>query len=314
MNTAELTMANRICELFAAGQRVTLARYRAANSAVVAQALSPMVNELLAGGRVLVEEVAATLSDPEKRRRLAAGEGPSPEVVAVSAVVELDRHRLRLQQHAPERDARAMLTECAVALRALQQVLQELEPPVCQLARVPPRLPSPQSLSLGVRRHYRKLWHVYEHVGALTVGNARSALRAVGTRMAILVGSEVFSLLREDDQSTINSLQARLLAWLANDDDFASATALWDSLGELVSKLRQVNQREELVQHDREAIERCVAELEAYGEDALPTVTPALRSVLGFDDALDELILSDSSAKSLLRELRRARARLPSPR
>ena len=75
-----------------------------------------------------------------------------------------------------------------------------------------------------------------------------------------------------------------------------------------------MNLREELVSHDQSVIEQSIAALAARGEEALPEVSRELVSVLGFDDALDEVISTNPSARSLLHELRRALARNPATR
>ncbi|HRC55642.1 MAG TPA: hypothetical protein PKU97_06950 [Kofleriaceae bacterium] len=315
----DVTMANKLCELYAAGQRVALRRYAQADSAVVSTQLSPVVTDLLAGGRALVQELVERVCSPDGAAHIQVERGAmvegAPETLAVSAEAELARHQQRLLRHTPAGDAREMVSDCGSALRALQRSLQAVEPPVCQLERVPQRLPRQLQVSLTVRRQYRGLWAFHTQLGELSPATARRALRAVGTRIAIAVGSDVFSLLREDDQLSLQELQHGILDWLRqHEEDYAKAVALWRALSQRVEILRQVNLREELVSHDQSVIEQSIAALAARGEEALPEVSRELVSVLGFDDALDEVISTNPSARSLLHELRRALARNPATR
>lgn len=74
--------------------------------------------------------------------------------------------------------------------------------------------------------------------------------------------------------------------------------------------LRQVNLREELIQHDRERVRAALSKLLGRGESALDEVRKDLVAVTGLDDALDELMASGPSAQALLRELTRVRSQL----
>lgn len=299
---SQLSMASRIRELYAAGQRVTLRRYARADGEQIATQLSPVVSQLLAGGRALVEEIVARLASTAIR--------VTPEDISATAV-RLREHERRLLGHSSAGDPQRMIADCGAALAVLQTSLREAEPPVCQLENVAPGLPSPLEVSLAVRKHYRSLWDLHAKHGAPSERNARTLLRSLGTRLAILAGSDVVPLLREDDQALLRELQAQVLGWLGAEPRVDAAREIWQRLGQLVAQLRLVGQRQELREHDRQVMSAAMAELAARGEEALPQVLETLRRVLGCDDALDEVISSHPSARSLFHELQRSLGALP---
>lgn len=302
---SQLSMADRIHELYVAGQRVTLRRYARAGGEEVATQLSPVVSQLLAGGRALVEEIVARLASTAIR-----APELGPERISAAAA-RLREHEQRLQRHSSAEDPLRMLADCGAALHVLQCSLQEAEPPLCRLENVSQRLPSSLAVSLAVRKHYRSLWELHAKHQEPSERSARPVLRSLGTRLAILAGSDVVSLLREDDQLPLRELQARVLDWLGAERELAAARALWQRFGQLVEQLRLVSQRQELLEHDRRVMSVALAELRSHGEEALPQVLATLRPVLGCDDALDEVIASHPSARSLSHELQRAlRSRL----
>lgn len=298
---SQLSMANRIRELYAAGQRVTLRRYARADGERIATQLSPIVSQLLSDGCALVEEIAARFASTGIR----VASDPGPGGIAAAAV-RLREHERRLLAHSSAGDPQRMIADCGAALHVLQYSLQEAEPPVCRLENVSPELPTPLEVSLAVRKHYRSLWDLHAKHGTPSERNARTLLRSLGTRLAILAGSDVVPLLREDDQVLLRELQAGVLEWLGADQGVDAAREIWQRLGQLVMQLRLVGKRQELREHDRRVMSAAMAELAAHGEEALPHVLATLRPVLGCDDALDEVISSHPSARSLSHELQRS--------
>lgn len=298
---SQLSMASRIRELYAAGQRVTLRRYAHAGGEEVATQLSPVVSQLLAGGRALVEETVVRLGSAAIR----VAPELTPEGIAAAAA-RLREHERRLQRHSSAEDPQRMLADCGAALHVLQYSLQEAEPPLCKLENVAPRLLSPLDVSLAVRKYYRLLWELHAKHPELSERTARAVMRSLGTRLAMLAGSDVFSLLREDDQLPLRELQARVLDWLGGQHELDPAREAWQRFGQLVEQLRLVSQRQELLAHDRQVLSAAAADLAAHGEEVLAQVLVKLRPVLGCDDALDEVISSHPSARSLAHELQRA--------
>jgi hypothetical protein len=315
------TIGETIFTLFADSQRVGIRRYEDGGSAEIAQRLSPAVMELLARGCAVMATIAARYespADPPSVDRELDDDifAPRPEVVrspsalvgdiAFMASAELRQHLHRLQAHQVDGDVQEMISDCGSALRGIQKSLYAVEPRICELEKLPRFLPSHLDTSLQVRRHYRKLWHFATVTGDVTGKGVRAALRGAGTRISILAGSDIYSLLREDDRFYIRELQLRILDWLRDGTDDVAGVRIWQDFALFVEILRQVNLREELVTHDHDVLFAAADELVARGDEAVLEVCKRLRSILGIDDALDEVILGNPSAKTLLRELRRA--------
>ncbi|MEZ4361459.1 MAG: hypothetical protein R3B48_14830 [Kofleriaceae bacterium] len=243
------------------------------------------------------DAVAPDPGAPEDPRRVAAN-------VAFMAHSELRQHRQRLLAHHPAADAQEMVSECGGALRAIQKALYAVEPGLCQLENTGRLLPSLLDTSLEVRRHYRKLWNFATVTGDVTPEQVRAALRGAGTRISILAGSEVYSLLREDDRFYIRELQVRILDWLRDGDENLAGVRIWQDFSLFVEILRQVNLREELVRHDRQAIEDAIAACES-GQLELSKAKKRLAPILGVDDTLDRAIEASADVATLLSALRR---------
>jgi hypothetical protein len=322
LDTFAATIGETIFTLFADSQRVGIRRYEDGGSAEIANRLTPLVNELLVRGCDVLAQVISRYEVPGGDDASIDRDfdedmfTPVPSVVksptavtcdiAFMAKAELRHHQNRLLMHRPDGDAQEMISECGSALRGIQKSLYAVEPRLCELERLPRFLPSHLETSLQVRRHYRKLWNFALVIGDVDASSVRAALRGAGTRISILAGSEIYSLLREDDRFYIRELQLRILDWLRDGTDPGAAIRIWQDFALFVEILRQVNLREELLGHDHDVIVSAADELLARGEDALPEVLKQVRAILGVDDALDEVILGNPSAKSLLRELRRA--------
>ncbi len=230
---------------------------------------------------------------------------------AFIAVGELRQHRQRLMAMKPSMPEQEIISGCGSALRAIKKCLYAIEPLLCELENVEPMLPPRLATSLAVRRQYQKLWSFAATVGVIEDSTVRGALRGAGTRIAILAGTDVYDLLREDDRFRLRDLQTRVLDWLGTGTDPLVALRIWQDFALFVEMLRQINLREELAEHDRRVLGEAVATLRS--ERALvelPSVIRNLRAVIGVDDALDRVIQSEPSAKILLDEVGRVLAAL----
>ncbi|MBK7535569.1 MAG: hypothetical protein IPI49_09425 [Myxococcales bacterium] len=326
MQSFAATIGDTVYALFADSQRVGIRRYEDGGAQEVAERLTPEVAALLERGGALLGSIVqryessvasdsqdeVVLEEPQGSDELfgqvAAVERPPTVVaadVAFMAQAELRQHQQRLQTHSVAGDVQEMISDCGSALRAILKSLYAMEPLLCAIEQLSPFLPSHLGTSLEVRRHYRKLWAFANAVGDVTADTVRAALRGAGTRISILAGSEVYSLLREDDRFYIRELQLRILEWLRSGTDHAAAVRIWQDFALFVEILRQINLREELIGHDRVVLRRAMEALAARGAEALEEVTAALRPALGVDDKLDEVLLSGAGATALLRELRR---------
>lgn len=330
MESFAATIGTSIYAVFVDSQRVGIRRYEDGGSTEVAQRLTPEVQSLLTRCCELLQSLVdryesksgsseepggeLELLDDDNLFALVPSIPRSPEAVladvAFMANAELVQHQQRLSTHHAGRDVQEMISDCGSALRGIKKSLYAVEPLLCEVERIPPLLPSHLETSLTVRRHYRKLWTFASQVSEVTPETVRAALRGAGTRISILAGSEVYSLLREDDRFYIRELQVRVLEWLRTGTDHQSAIRIWQDFALFVEILRQVNLREELVRHDREMVARAIELLSEQGEQAFEEATRILKPALGVDDGLDQALATGVSVKPLLRELRRVASHL----
>lgn len=148
----------------------------------------------------------------------------------------------------------------------------------------------------------------------------RPRLHAVGNCIARVLGRSVAGSIRVHDRYTMRSFQARIretLLGTRNDDDaIDDLTRVWQDLSNFTALLLDVNKREELRAHDREATS---AAIDAIREipPALPcpeAVIEALRPCEGRDPELDALINRGTSVGTMRQCLERVYATLgPSP-
>lgn len=329
METFAATIGPTVYALFVDSQRVGIRRYEDGGSVEVAQHLTPEVLGLLQRGCALLDSLVRRYEtpEPEPGDALAIEFSETQDLLSLGAVTarapsavladvafmahsELRQHLQQLQRHRGDSDVQEMISDCGSALRAIQKSLYAIEHLLCELEEIAHFLPSHLATSLKVRRHYRKLWTFANLMGDVTASTVRAALRGAGTRISILAGSDVYSLLREDDRFYIRELQVRILEWLRSGTDNGAAIRIWQDFALFVEILRQVNLREELVRHDRRVIMHALDLLVARGDDALAEVIMLLRPAMGVDDVLDEALQSQPSTRSLMRELQRVTGQL----
>lgn len=108
--------------------------------------------------------------------------------------------------------------------------------------------------SLETRRRYVLLRATITRE-QLTTGRARLIFRRIGTAIAILVGQDIYPLLRVADRRQLRTLQARILDWLRSkgrDSDAVVQVArrLHQDLLMFADLIAKVDCREELVEYD----------------------------------------------------------------
>lgn len=320
-----------IHELFASAQKLDIRGFEESSSAQVARELSGEVASLVeraigVASNILTRyEAASTGAANEDVNfelavdQLLAKSGQTKVAdLAFMAVAELRQRLARVRTHGPALDAWEMVCDCGSALRRVQKSLSALELALCEAENLPRVLSFDSELetSLSVRRQYRKLWRFVAQTGSvsLTTEGVRNALRGAGTLCAMLVGRDVYCRLRERDRYQLRQLQRRILAWLVQEDgDPRAGLRVWEDYAGFVEMLRQVNLRQELVQHDGEALRIAEEALEACGDSALGGVLSVLRRVEGLDDGLDVALAQvPPDRAALLLEVRRVRARFVS--
>jgi len=147
--------------------------------------------------------------------------------------------------------------------------------------------------SLEIRRQYGMLWRAARRAGDPHGSELFVAARKIGQRIAILRRLKIYPFLRIDDRLAIRRLQKRIFAFLEAPRDQAGRR-LWDDLVGFFGLLRQVNNRQELCEHDRRVVLTVHYQLsrKVAGADSIPAeILESLDPLLGRDDELDHVLL-----------------------
>lgn len=315
--------------LFSDTDRVAVRRYEEQGSAELLLRLTPQVQHLLeraSEAMACILEHYETQSNEEfdfesTENKVIAGDwlAPSPQIAiadrAFIAVTELRQHRQRLAAQRSSMAPQEIISCCGSALRAIKKCLYAVEPFLCKLENHAPLLPPRLATSLAVRRHYQKLWTFALSFGEVDERSIRRALRGAGTRIAILVGNDVYNLLREDDRFRLRDLQTRILGWLSAEEDPMAALRIWQDFALFVEMLRQINLREELIEHDREVMQEALGRLNGAparvgreaqeAQEGQPAGRELLLSLIGLDDELDRLLIGEADLHRLIPVIQR---------
>jgi len=128
----------------------------------------------------------------------------------------------------------------------------------------------------------------------------KQGLRGAGIAIARLIGRDVYEDLRVTDRMQVRTLQERVLRWLRGDEGFDGNAGLqiWQDLSAFADLLLQVNNRQELREHDQTVLAEMYADLFALhpAPESIPVaVRRQLEPLLGRDRELDELIQNPGS-------------------
>ncbi len=174
--------------------------------------------------------------------------------------------------------------------------------------------------SLEIRRLYGQFRRSIIRRNPDDQTSLKSSLRSVANRIAILRDLKIYPFLRIDDRLEIRRLQKRILAWLGGEGDTSNEAGerLWTDLVSFARLLTQVNNREELREHDRRAVAKLYHQL--FQASPVPSrlpqhLTADLESLLGRDDELDLLIIKalECPPETLREPLQRMRKELGDP-
>ncbi len=232
--------------------------------------------------------------------------------IAFIALGELSHKRARVVGLTAAHDPWQIIAECGSAIRRIRK----------SLAAIEHALAGPDSIlafssvvetSLAVRREYVALRRVIQVREPRDEAEARAALRAVGTRMAMLIGRPVYHELRIPDRVQIRLLQERILDWLRRPADLQDGRRILQDLRGFAAMLAQVNRREELVAHDTALLREALAALPPDGAPVPRQLLERLRELDGLDEELDDLLRADAPSRAPLRAvLARLRRGYPS--
>lgn len=123
-------------------------------------------------------------------------------------------------------------------------------------------------------------------------------LRGAANRIAILRDLKIYPFLRIYDRLSIRRLQKRILGWLERPEEppkDEEGRQLWSDLVSFAELLVQVNNREDLREHDRKTVSRLhrvLFEARQTPQRILPSHLADLELLLGRDEDLDRIILS----------------------
>jgi hypothetical protein len=130
-------------------------------------------------------------------------------------------------------------------------------------------------------------------------GELTAGLRSAATRIAVLRNLQIYPFLRIDDRLTIRRLQKRIVSWLRDDGNEEAGQRLWQDLISFARLLMKVNDREELLEHDRKvgmALLRMLYHPKRPAKRLTDAQLKELELLKGRDDELDHFILLAADA------------------
>jgi hypothetical protein len=226
---------------------------------------------------------------------------------------ELRRKQGELKAVAESNDTWRMVGEYGSVLRKVQKACAAVEAAICELRGRPPTLDYATELhrSLEVRRSYARLRDEILGEGEPAAKEIPQRLRHVALAIAKLIGRDVYPELRVSDRLQFRELQRKLLGWLADRSaDPAAGLRLWQDCAGFVTLLRQVSNRQDLLQHDQYLVGELLAQLAGLNPESgmsaelLETAHP----LHGFEPEVDRLLKKGADGTS--REWRTALSRI----
>jgi hypothetical protein len=220
--------------------------------------------------------------------------------IAFCAQLELRQRLHRLREVTTSRDAVALLGECDSALRRLFKGLCAIESALARKVGSEPLLDFTSELerSLRVRRCYARFTRKILELPPPTPETIVARLRAVGTAIAMLVGQDVYAELRMSDRLQLRLLQRRVLAWLrgAETRDAAGGLELFSDVTTFLDMLKQVNRRQELVEHDAALAGELLGSLGPGAPEVPQALLARLGALAGRDASIDGLLGSGQAS------------------
>lgn len=227
------------------------------------------------------------------------------------ASLELRQRLERLERLVAGSQPWAIVGECDGALRRIRKALTAIDHGLEQAGAGKARLDfsSELEISLDVRRAYGRLRARVRGIGTPQPETFYVQVRAIGTALATVVGWRGYSNLRVRDRLQLRELQRRLLDWFRSERDIAAGQRVWEDIDAFVTMLADVNQRQELREHDARLTH------EALVGPWSPDLLERLKRLEGLDDESDALIHAATSDAGTWRPvLERLARRLPAVR
>lgn len=214
----------------------------------------------------------------------------------------------------------AVVSHADTGLRRVSRGLLTLETAIREYEGLAPaeRRWSDLKDSLETRRLYGQFRRAVLRSEQNPAEDQTARLRAAVNRIAILRDLKIYPFLRIDDRVAIRRLQKRILAWLDRADGAQKdeeGRQLWSDLVSFAELLGQVNNREDLREHDRKTVSRLhrvLFEARQGPTRILPSHLADLELLLGRDEDLDRITLSPHqfAVEDLREPLERVQAQL----
>jgi hypothetical protein len=257
----------------------------------------------------LLDDAAEPREDPRSR-----------ELIELCEMIRLElSQRLELLRRDDDSELWEFLTACNHARGALIKAAVSLEAAVCARERLPAQLDALHEIesALRVRAGYRRLQRVLAASGEPERERIGERLATAAGALESLVASALFVELRVADRCQLRRVVERLESWLRGGEeaDPDDGLRLWQDLCGLATVMQQVNNRQELIAHDRALLLEALGEL--YADTPLDPSREArlrerLADVVGRDAELDALLESGEplGSAAVLRAVTRAAVRL----
>lgn len=230
--------------------------------------------------------------------------------------MSLDRHRLELQ--AAETPA-SVLGVCERCRHELERELAALEQRFHGALLDQPRKRGVEA-SLRCRRAYASLRAGVVEFGEVARGRAGSvrALRAAGSLIAILIGSDGYPYFRASDRLQLAQLERRVLNHLEHGGSAARGLRIFDDFKAFVAGLAVINLRQDLKKHDACCLKHWLSELEdavAGSASLTDSISKYREAIRGRDAGLDALLdgRATLTRPGLVADLRRMLGSLAPP-
>ncbi len=210
---------------------------------------------------------------------------------------ELRELRRKLAGAVEQKQLWKIAAHADAATTRTSRCLIPIESAIRQYEGLPPKKRRWEDLddSLEIRRQYVDLWRNVVRDGVPEGARLRAELGRVAEHIAELRGRPIYPFLRIEDRLEIRRLQKRILAYLQGEDspEREDGQRLWSDLAGFFRLLMQINNRQELREHDRKVVLRSRRVLDqARGQGVIPRqVLSDLDCLLGRDEELDRVLL-----------------------
>lgn len=187
------------------------------------------------------------------------------------------------------------LEACDAGLRNVIKAGSTLERALCDYLGINHELNFETELqkSLNIRRDYARLRRVVADLSKNIECDVEQRLRRGGTQIAMIIGRDHYRDLRVNDRFQIRRFQTNILSWLRGDSHFdrQKAEKIWQDFATFAELLSLINNREELVTHDRNLLLRLKSLLSTPPKKLRlpPNWSAAFVSLRGLDDHVETL-------------------------